>query len=485
MTSKEIVLNGNQSRIFEKMKEFIRDSSARVFILKGHAGTGKTTMMKELIEELDRKNLLCSLLASTGRAAKILCNTTGRPANTVHSKIYKFADFNQDIDKMMQTKPSPQAFTSKNGQLRLEFIFTPLEDEERSEHYYIVDEASMIADKADPNPTQALFGTGRLLSDLLSYDSKGKYFFVGDLCQLPPVGQQYSPALSAPYLQQTFGLRAMEGELTEVVRQKHGNDLLESALLLRKLFAYPPVRNWGKFPLKGYRHIHLYTDQATLLQAYIKNIKEKGYNASTLLCRSNRICTTLTELVRPSLEKYQPTLQKGDLLLVTQNNYISGLMNGDMVEVVSLGAREYKAKLTFIHVEVKELFTERVYSQLLIEEVVYSTLVNLDQTQQYGLFLDFFFRMKEKGIRQKSDEFKQQMLRDPYLNALRAVYGYALTCHKAQGGEWEDVFADIPRVMARNPQAEVYQWLYTALTRARTHLHIVSDFYVEYAKYCF
>ena len=154
-------------------------------------------------------------------------------------------------------------------------------------------------------------------------------------------------------------------------------------------------------------------------------------------------------------------------------------MNGDMVKIKKIGQKRERAGLTFVYVEVKELFTEKVYSQLMIENIVYGSATNLTQIQQKELFIDFFIRMKQKGIKQKSEAFKKEMMDDSYLNALRAVYGYVLTCHKAQGGEWEDVYLDIPRRVSREPKAGTYQWLYTAMTRARNTLHIVDDFYVQ------
>lgn len=197
-----------------------------------------------------------------------------------------------------------------------------------------------------------------------------------------------------------------------------------------------------------------------------------------MITHSNKACTDLTHIIRPALGFSAPQIMVGDLLLVTQNNLISGLMNGDMVTICEIGVRKRLAGLTFVYVTLKELFSEKIYSQLLIEDIVYGSTINLTQTQQKELFVDFFLRMREKGIPQQSEKFRTAMRTDPYLNALRAVFGYVLTCHKAQGGEWDDVFLDIPRKMSREPQATTYQWLYTAMTRARNDLHLVDDFYV-------
>ena len=165
-------------------------------------------------------------------------------------------------------------------------------------------------------------------------------------------------------------------------------------------------------------------------------------------------------------------------MLITQNNYISGLMNGDLVTVESFFFKEKRAGLTFLNVTVKELFTQKSYSQLLIADILYNNQTNLSQIQQKELFVDFYLRMKKRNLKQDDKEFKAMMMKDPYLNALRSVFGYALTCHKAQGGEWETVFLDIPRSVPVVEKPYVYQWVYTAMTRAKKELYIVDDFWV-------
>lgn len=474
---KKLVLTAYQQQVLEDLVGFIRNKAAKVFILCGYAGTGKTTLMKVLIEELEKRNYSFSLLASTGRAAKILSNATRYSASTVHSLIYKFDDLNQDMDKLIAQRE--KTGVDKFGQLLLSFSLVPIEKYEEDARYYIVDESSMISDEIDKNATQANFGSGKLLADLLAFDPKGKFVFVGDVCQLPPVLQDFSPALSADYVKQYYTLPTQKVELTEIVRQGIGNDLVLSAQRMRNLHQNPPVCLWGKFPLRGYEHIRLYSSREELLNQYIEKVKKKGYNELTMITQSNKGCVELTNSIRPALGFTSPRIEIGDLLLVTQNNYISGLMNGDMVVINKIGIKKERAGLTFVYVEVKELFTEKVYSLLMIENIVYSTAINLTQSQQKELFIDFFMRMREKGIKQKTEAFHRAMMTDPYLNALRAVYGYALTCHKAQGGEWEEVYLDIPRRISREPKASTYQWLYTAMTRAKGYLHIVDDFYVR------
>lgn len=166
-------------------------------------------------------------------------------------------------------------------------------------------------------------------------------------------------------------------------------------------------------------------------------------------------------------------------MLVTQNNLISGLLNGDLVVVKSLGIRIKRANFNFIEVQVEELFTKKVHNQMLIEDVLYANETNLTSEQFKSLLIDFHYRMKDKGISHKQGLYFDNMRKDPYLNALRAIYGYALTCHKGQGGEWNNVFLDFPPYFSKAQKPYVYQWLYTAVTRAKKELYLVDGFWID------
>ena len=475
---KEIKLTNCQQHAFGQFLSFLDDTSFKVYILKGYAGTGKTTLMAKFIKELDSRKLPFSLLASTGRAAKILSNATEYVAKTVHSEIYVFSDLNQDLEKLVKERETQ--IVDSTGQLYLNFdLCDKSSSESEIVYYYLVDEASMVADEADKYAPQALFGSGRLLYDLIKHDPKGRFIFIGDACQLPPVKQNFSPALDAAYLERVYGISVCESELTQIVRQEKTNGIVVAAQKLRELYHHPQPYKWASFPLKGHNNIHILNTQTDLINKYISIVKEKGFNAATLLCMSNKETNALTRILRPSFGHMTPYLEKGDLLLITQNNLISGLMNGDLVVVEEVGKQEKRAGLTFVHVSVREMFTKKTVSQLMIAEVLYGNLTNITQIQQKELLIDFYYRMREVGIGQKSDLFKQIMREDPYLNALRAVYGYALTCHKAQGGEWEYVFLDIHRALPAWEKPGVYQWVYTAVTRARKELYTVDGFWVK------
>lgn len=503
--NKEIKLIEGQQLALQRLISFAESQDRRVFILRGYAGTGKTTLMRMFINyikkagyvssESDEDSPIYHLLASTGRAAKILSNITGEEAVTVHSMIYQYKGFNNDVNKILEARE--ETGVNDSEQLLLVFGFARCNSIAKKS-LYIIDEASMVSDEAEKNPTQAIFGTGRLLNDLLRYDENGQFIFVGDSCQLPPVNQNTSPALTADYFKKTFNMVAEQVELTQVMRQDAGNDIVVAAQRLRHLYIAPQPWTWAKFPLKGYKNIHLINSEAELLQQYINDIKEHGYNFSTLITQSNKKCNILASIIRPSLGINSPRLSVNDLLLVTQNNLVSGLMNGDLVKVLKIGETVIRqAGLTFLHVSVEELFTHKAYSQLMIADNIYSNAVNLSQEQQTELFIDFHIRMrnlflkkmKAMGICKGTEMYKlemakwkevvnSQMRTDPYLNALRCVYGYAVTCHKSQGGEWDNVYLDIPRALSMQPKPFVYQWVYTAMTRAKKELYVTNDFYI-------
>lgn len=472
--TKEITLTPQQQNAFDRMIQFIESPNEKIFILRGYAGTGKTTMMKQFINELKVREVSFRLLASTGRAAKILSNATGCSTTTIHGLIYKYDNINQDLEQVVNDRDLYGVDSS--GQLYLKFELCTAETFENT--CYIIDEASMVSDKEDKTATQALFGSGCLLSDLLSYDSNGKFIFIGDSCQLPPITQQISPALSVDYFKEVFQIKASECELTEVMRQAQDNDIVLSAKKMRHLYYNPQPWKWAKFPFKGYKNIHILSSQAELIDRYVRDAKANGFNAATLICYSNYQSSTLTKILRPLFGKTNYSLQPGDLLLITQNNMVSGLLNGDLVTVEETMYREHRAGLTFLQVKVRELVSQRTYNQFLIEEILYHNKTNLTAEQQKELYIDFFIRMKSKKIKQNSKLFEEEMRCDPYLNALRAVFGYALTCHKSQGGEWEHVYLDIPRNLPQIDKPYVYQWMYTAMTRASIELYIVDDFWI-------
>ena len=494
---KRFELTQSQSRVLQQMVDFIFHSQDRIFILKGYAGTGKTTLMRFLIAELQKRNHKYKLLSTTGRAAKILSNYTGCDAITIHSLIYKFDGLNKDLSDADIRNLN----CDETGQLVLDFKPSELPEEEKNEHnVYIIDESSMISDTEIKHVVQARFGTGRLLKELLDYDQTpdAKFVFIGDPCQLPPIEGTFSPALMADYFLHSFGLHAQEANLTEVLRQSNECSIINAASRLRTLYSGAPDdisyyngnKYWAKLPFRQYSDLVIHADLPNMLNHYLMRIKTKGYNDSIFICRSNRDAYTISTHVRNQLGM-AGIIDNKDLLMVIQNDCMTGLKNGDLVEVVgvqkdyertihSIDHRGYRTQLVFREITVKELFTSKTYTTLLLENTLHSGQNNLDERQQTGLFLDFIIRMKRQGITQKNKaSFEQAMRNDPYLNALRCSYGYAVTCHKAQGGEWNHVYIHTQRNIMLNPTKATYQWLYTALTRAKEVAHLIDDFYIS------
>lgn len=483
----KIKLTISQENVLKQILDFVYHSNDRIFILKGYAGTGKTTLMRYLIKALSEKGKNYRLLASTGRAAKVLANLseTNGQTSTIHSMVYSFNGFNKEYDE----KEEPLA--DKTGQLFLVFEPSKLDKASNPETVYIIDEASMVSDVASKDVTQAKFGDGRLLKDLLVYDTreKSKFVFVGDPCQLPPIEQYYSPALMKDYFREQFNLSAQEAQLTEIMRQQGVSGIVDASKQIRHLYNAAPESSmiygtqklWGFLPFRRYKDIHLHPNIDSMLNDYVNKIKTDGLNSAVCICRSNKACSQLSDMIRQKLGYVDKRIQVGDLLMVIQNNRPTGLMNGDMVTVEELSEKTTtRAQLSFRQIKVKELFTGKTYSTLLIEEIAYQGRLNLDNKQQQALFVDFIIRMKEKKITQKNkDIFYDAMFKDPYLNALRCVFGYAITCHKSQGGEWEEVYVHVPRNITLNPTKETYQWVYTSMTRARKTLHMIDDFYIK------
>lgn len=487
--AKQIVLTQSQQAAFFKLLEFLNNDKDRVFILKGYAGTGKTTLMRFLLEDLKKHNRKYQLLASTGRAAKVLSDIAGDDcSNTIHGMIYKYKDLNKDISEVKDYSHGVE----NTGQLFLIFEPTKISknDDEQPPCVYIVDEASMVSDVEEKTITQAKFGSGRLLSELLQYDErpKSKFIFVGDNCQLPPIDSASSPALNAEYFKSVLGIQAKEAQLTEIMRQSNDNNLISVSKQIRSLWSNAPAdvsvygngRVWGKLPFDNCSNIKIHPNSEDMIRHYIANIKKNGYEYSTCICRSNRDCLTISSNVRFALG-LRDELDKKELLMVVQNNPC-GLVNGDMVEIVDLGKDViFKADQRFRKVVVRDLFKKRKFELLLMESILCTERPNLSSDEQTKLFIDFALRVKKEGITQKKNPelFKKRMMEDPYLNALRCMYGYAVTCHKAQGGEWNEVYIKVANNITLNPVKSTYQWIYTAMTRAKETLHMADAFFLH------
>jgi ATP-dependent exoDNAse (exonuclease V) alpha subunit len=493
-------LGEDQKRVFDALCNFLNDRNSDVFILIGYAGTGKTSLIGGFIKYLYDSNTPneINVLSSTGRAAKILSDKTVVHARTIHSMLYK-PSYIEDDTKVIQF----ELFTLKelSGNTRI----------------YIVDEASMVSDIENPTVSAAKFGEGNVLKDLFRYDPGGKFIFVGDPCQLNPIGQKMSPALEPEHLSQKYGKRVVVHSLNQIYRQQGDNDILLAATNLRKMWQkhtpnFTSVTRYGiqepftQLPLIGFQRIKPVMSESELIYNYVNLIRQKGYNYSTMICHSNKECFNAGTIVRQMLHNPQAHLVKGDLLLITQNNYLVDLVNGDLVEVKEIfhETRTTVANISFVKVEVSplhkrecvaiengEYVSSKGYKLYLTEDTLTQGTLNLDSEQTMALMKDFVSRMAKHKIfpprkNNKTDHnhpFFAALSKDPFMNALRASYGYVLTCHKAQGGEWEEVFVNLAGagIYARRGK-ELYQWAYTAITRAKEVLYLIVG---QFVKQCF
>ncbi len=460
-----------QATALQQLKLFLAAPGSGVFILKGYAGTGKTTLLQNLALDLKKEKKAFVLLAPTGRAATVLRAKTGLEAKTIHSELYHFSDIDGDA---AEDNKSPEA--DQFGQMRLMFSLRPQRNDDKK--LFIVDEASMISDEPGDPTSYAHFGSGHLLSDLLQSAGTNKVIFSGDPSQLPPVGSNHSEALSEAWMT-TQGKLVQSFELTDILRQKEGSDILQLATRVRALTQMNNYPKWVKLPAKESGQVKLGTHLEQKIH-YIAHIKEFGCLNSIAVCHSNINCADINRTVRAALyNDANALLQSGDILMITQNNYLVPLTNGDFATVMQVGMEQSYQGINFIHVTVKAQLSGKEYQTLLCAEPLFNGQANLTSEQQRLLMIDFSRKMRSKGVRPKSEEYFLALQKDPYLNSLRANFGYAVTCHKSQGGEWDHVFLFLHKGMyGMQPQA-LTRWWYTGITRAKEHLHLVNDWWVQ------
>jgi ATP-dependent exoDNAse (exonuclease V) alpha subunit len=463
-------LNQDQKTAFKAIQRFL-DSAADTFVLKGYAGTGKTFLMQHLATWLKEQKHPFKMLASTGRAATVLRGKTGFTARTVHSELYNFSQ----VDGMDDDHPDDASY-DLFGQLRMLFQLREPDDEKT---LYIVDEASMLSSELGEDNSFASFGSGFLMTDFFSAVGRNKIIFVGDPCQLPPVGEITSPALDMDWLAMEKRI-AVSFTLETIERTDAGNDILVLAESIRKLSEKEDPERFVKLPAGGLNNVKLHENNKALFNSYLEKYKAVGVNGALAIARSNRMVGDINRAVRRDLYgELDMPLQNGDVLLVIQNNYAVPLANGDFVTVTELGPAKTQAGLNFQEIKVKALATGEEHDVLVSLDILYGKSVNFSESQQKSLMLDFKQRMKSSDIRGNTPEFKTEMMGDPYLNCLRSKYGYAVTCHKSQGGEWDHIYLFLEKSMYSMPQPELYKWWYTAVTRARKELNLVNEWWIS------
>ncbi len=450
------------------LKDFVEDSIDRVFMLKGYAGTGKTSLILELIKYLKEKKRSYKLLASTGRAAKVLSNKAGDSAQTVHSYIYTY-EYN--------------ILDNKKGTAKVTFTLKVCTDP--FDTIYVIDEASLISDHKD-GEQKLQFGTGKLLTDFLTFAGNRKVIFVGDPAQLPPINTLFSPALNLHYVSTTFKKPTKEAFLYEVVRYPKNTGIYQNALTLRKQIDNPAQVKFMTIHARQHQDITVVPLDSILVQNYVEKVKQKGFANAIMVAYTNAMCNALNDLARQRLFPGRNFIGEGDLAIVGTNNYLYNLENGQHIIVRSVSPKvEIRANLHFRDISFSLVnpngISDIEQNAKIIEEYLYRPKPWLTSEEEYELMKDFFSRTNKED-REKIDVVIEKMRGDSYLNALRIRFGYAVTCHKAQGGEWENLFLILEKTLfaqTKDNKEFLLRWTYTAITRAQNHITMLDNICIK------
>jgi len=460
-----------QKKALEKLAKFVDLSSneSEIFMLKGYAGTGKTTIIGGLVKAFDDLKIKSVLLAPTGRAAKVLSSYSGKPAYTIHKKIYRQKSSVDGFGKF-----------SIDANLHTNTIF-------------IVDEASMISNSGYDN---SVFGSGKLLDDLILYvynNKKCKLILSGDTAQLPPVGLNVSPALDSKFLEQ-YDKKIIKIELTEVVRQTKDSGILFNATKLRNIIqkeskksTHKEILNYPEIYLKNFTDIRRITG-SELIESISESYDKYSEKGVAIICRSNKRANRYNEGIRRSILYKEDEISVGDLLMIVKNNYfwasdvpdMEFIANGDTAEITKI--YRYTERYGYRYADVRLCFQDynevEIDTKILID-TLHSETASLTSEQNKELF----FRIAEDFAEEKLKKKKFDNIKEhPFFNALQVKFAYAITCHKAQGGQWEKVFVDQGWLPENSIDVEYLRWLYTAFTRSSSKLDLVNfndDFFVK------
>jgi len=445
-----------QNELSQKLADFVAESETdAVFILKGYAGTGKTTMLSSLVRTFTKFKFRSVLLAPTGRAAKVLSNYTGQNAYTIHKSIYR---------QQSSTDGAGRFVLNKN-------LY--------KDTFFIVDEASMISNS---NFETSIFGSGRLLEDLIEYVYSGsncRLFLVGDTAQLPPVGLDVSPALSKKELD-FYDRYVYEYELTEVVRQDQHSGILFNATFIRNLITDGNY-NSGYFYIecKQFEDIRRLSG-ADLIEEISTCYDRFGLIETIVVTRSNKRANKFNEGIRSTILYKEADISVGDLIMIVKNNYfwleanekIDFIANGDIAEIISIYKHEEMYGFRFANVSLRLLdYPDIEFAcKIMLDTLnIESAALNNDQNRK------LFDAVSEDypDIRSKKKRW-EKIRENPYFNALQVKFAYAVTCHKAQGGQWKAVFVDQGYLTEEMLNTEFLRWLYTAFTRPTERLYLVN-----------
>ena len=439
----------------KSLSEFLLSTLAdEVFILRGYAGTGKTSLVGALVKTMNQLQQKSVLLAPTGRAAKVFSAYAGHSAFTIHKKIYRQQSFSNEISNF-----------SINDNLATNTLF-------------IVDEASMISNEG---LSGSVFGTGRLLDDLVQFVYSGqgcRLLLMGDTAQLPPVGEELSPALFADALK-GYGLEVREVDLTQVVRQVQQSGILWNATQLRQLIAADECYSLPKIKVTGFPDIQV-VPGVELIEKLTDCYDHDGMDETIVICRSNKRANLYNNGIRAQILWREDELNSGDMLMVAKNNYywtekykeMDFIANGEIAIVRRV--RRTREMYGFRFAEVTLRFHDQNDFELdanLLLDTLHSdspALPKADNDRLFYTVLEDYIDIPNKRDRMK------KMKADPHYNALQVKYAYAVTCHKAQGGQWQNVFLDQGYMTDEYLTPDYFRWLYTAFTRATKTLYLVN-----------
>lgn len=481
----EYDLTDGQSVLVDRLNSFLHNQEESVFLLKGYAGTGKTFITKGLTEYFKAIGRNYVLAAPTGKGSKVIAEKTQSPAYTIHKTIYSFKDISEYKKDNLDGSETFKLY----AQLAV--------NEMSVDTVYIVDEASMISDVYHEDEFFRS-GTGYLLRDFLKFvnldhnDHRKKVIFIGDDAQLPPVGMDFSPALDPKYLSRHHNVKCTLFELTEVVRQKSGSGVMLNSINLRKSLEKGVFNQLSiNFSCEDIHKI----SHEDLLDEYFESCNKKNNTESMILAHSNSDVAAYNRKIRQHFFPENPEVSAGDKVIAVSNNNANGffISNGDfghITEILSQTERKQiilRSKNTETN-EVEEIPVSLAFKNVnisfndlggnpyffkvkILEDLLYSEHPAPTSDERKALYLDFCIRHPE--LKNGSLEFKQTLLSDPYFNALRLKFGYAITCHKAQGSEWNHVFVKC-KTHHSQLSADYFRWLYTAITRTSKNLYLLD-----------
>lgn len=427
--------------------------SDSIFLLKGYAGTGKSSLLGALVKTMTQLQQKSVLLAPTGRAAKVFAEYSGHPAFTIHKKIYRQKRFsNEPVD------------------------FIP-SDNLHKDTLFIVDEASMISNDGLDSGS---FGSGRLLDDLIHYVYGGencRLLLIGDEAQLPPVMQEYSPALQKDVLK-GYGLEVFTTTMTQIVRQAEDSGILWNATLIRKILESGNTELYPKLDLKDFGDIKKISGEE-LIDEISAAYNQKGIENTMIISRSNKRANIYNEGIRNRILYREEEISSGDILMIAKNNYfwtekieqIDFLANGELLEVVRVRNIQELYGFRFCDILAKHPDYDIEIEVKILLDTLHSDAAGLSKEKNSELFYNILEDYSD--VSTKAGKMKK-MKTDPFYNALHVKYGYAITCHKAQGGEWDNIFLDIGYITEQHLGSNFYRWLYTAITRASNQLYFVN-----------